>query len=62
MRNRLVKSVINPTYSVDLYETPDGEYIVQSEVEGGLQHYSMPMDLKSALYAFDQKVQELEGN
>jgi len=62
MNNKLIKSIIQPGFSVELYETPDGEFIVQQDIVGGLQHQSRPMDLKSAFHAFDQILQELEGN
>lgn len=60
--NKLIKAVILPKYSAELYETPQGYYVLQTTT--GYSYFNISFetkDLKLALLLFDQKIQELEG-
>lgn len=62
MDGKLVKAIIAGRYEVSLYEMDDGTFSVQYSTDDiGTVNTHNISDLRMALFMFDTKVDELEG-
>lgn len=62
MNNKLLKSLCTNRFLIELYETPQGTYILSHDTNDGEIVHSAPItDYKLADYMFELLIRELEG-